>query len=190
MHVLCTTQQTAGSSSWRSAGHAIRGAAARPLLGSSPSFSDVLPPLRNLEPALLARVSFYYTYNNPIELFSQDIERIARTRLQRRQGSSVSGIPRKSGSPAAIRTCLCHCYGSAASAASHLCNFHYLGFVQASVRLSLSTIGLGDVDLPHASSASHRCSGLNGDSEFESLVCAFVSAGNFGIQQSLQCFLV
>ena len=63
-------------------------------------------------------------------------------------------------------------------------------FVQALVGLLLSIIGLGDVDLPHASSASHSRSGLDGHSEFDSLLCVFVSTGIFGIHHLLLNFLV
>ena len=57
-----------------------------------------------------------------------------------------------------------------------------LHFVQALVGLLLSTIGLDDVDLPHASLSSHSRSGFDGYSEFDSFPRSFVSSGNFGIQ--------
>lgn len=75
------------------------------------------------------------------------------------------------------------------SAAAHHCNFACT-FCQAEWGHRFHPqAGLGDVDLPHASLASHARSSFDGSSEFD-IFCAFVSAGNFGRHRSLLDFLV
>lgn len=151
-----------------------------PLLSSNPSFSDVLPPTRTLETPLLTRVSC--CYHSPTELLFWALSAQHRD-IKGRQGSSVSRIPRRSGSPMQVHRRYVISRAPLLPLPPTLPPF--LALLRALVGLSLSSSRPGDVDLPLGSLTRHSRGRLDGHSEFDSLLHAFVSSGNFGTQLDL-----